>query len=84
MDRTARIWDASTGTLIRTLTGHTSRVRGVAFSPDGSKIATASDDKTAKYGTQIPGLLIRTLTGHTTNLAGVAFSPDGSRIATAS
>ena len=31
-----------------TLSGHTNRVNGVAFSPDGTRLATASWDKTAK------------------------------------
>ena len=32
----------------RILTGHTGEVRGVAFSPDGTLLATASDDGTAR------------------------------------
>jgi WD40 repeat protein len=35
------------GGCLRTLTGHTSEVTGVAFSPDGL-LATASNDKTAR------------------------------------
>ena len=30
-----KLWDAATGRLIRTLAGHTDRVRSVAFGPDG-------------------------------------------------
>ena len=47
-DHKARLWDASTGSLIRDFIGHTNTVRGAAFSPDGSRIATGSYDSTAK------------------------------------
>ena len=40
-DQTARLWDTTTGTTRATLTGHTSPVWGVAFSPDGTTLATA-------------------------------------------
>ena len=39
-----RLWDPATGQTTTTLTGHTSRVRAVAWSPDGTRLATASDD----------------------------------------
>ena len=34
---TRALWDAATGTLLATCRGHTSKVFGVAFSPDGSR-----------------------------------------------
>ena len=37
-----------TGRELLTLKGHSNQVLGVAFSPDGKRIATASDDQTAK------------------------------------
>jgi WD40 repeat protein len=47
-DKTARIWDAKTGTDLLTLKGHLIAVFSAAFSPDGSRIVTASEDGTAK------------------------------------
>ncbi|MBK6760480.1 MAG: choice-of-anchor D domain-containing protein [Ignavibacteria bacterium] len=75
---------ADTTGAILTLTGHTDQVIGVAFSPDGSRIATAGFDITAKIWDASTGGLIRTLIGHTTHVHGIAYSPDGSRIATSS
>ena len=39
-----KVWDAVTGQETLTLKGHTARSRSVAFSPDGSRLASASDD----------------------------------------
>ncbi len=65
------------------LTGHQDRVWSATFSPDGSKIVTASDDNTAKIW-DIFGKEIATLTGHQNRVWSATFSPDGSKIVTAS
>ncbi|MBN1207414.1 MAG: hypothetical protein JXB05_21230, partial [Myxococcaceae bacterium] len=45
---TARLWDSRSGQLVATLKGHEARVWSAAFSPDGARVLTASDDNTAR------------------------------------
>jgi WD40 repeat protein len=47
-DGTARVWDAATGDLLLTLTGHTRAVSGGGWSPDGARLLTTSWDGTAR------------------------------------
>ena len=66
------------------LTGHTDVIRQVVFSPDGTRLATASFDGSAKLWDAVSGKELLTLSGHAANVFGVTFSPDGKTIATAS
>ena len=47
-DKTVRIWDARTGELLLTLSGHDGWVTTVAFSKDGRRIVSGSFDGTIK------------------------------------
>jgi WD40 repeat protein len=78
------VWDADTGAVLRTLTSHTGGVRGCAFSPDGRRIVSASNDGTLNVWDADSGAELHTLTGHTSCVHGCAFSPDGRRIVSAS
>lgn len=53
-DGTARMWDAKSGASLAELMGHTSSVLSAAFSPDGTRIVTASNDKTARVWDSVP------------------------------
>jgi hypothetical protein len=55
---------------------------GFGFSPDGTRIATASDDNTARVWDSASGHELARL-AHEARVYGVAFSPDGTPIATA-
>jgi WD40 repeat protein/serine/threonine protein kinase len=69
---------------LRTLKGHTGEVWSVAFSADGRRLASASEDQTIKVWDTAGGQELRTLNGHTRAVMSVAFSPDGRRLASAS
>ena len=57
----------------------------MAFSPDGTRIASGSDDSTVRLWDAHTGQPIgQPLTGHTDAVSSVAFSPDGTRIASGS
>lgn len=60
--------------------GHEDSINSVKFSPDGSLILTASDDRTARLWDREGNLL--SLLQHNDKVTSAEFSPDGSRILT--
>ncbi len=76
------LFDAQTGQLLRTLTGHKSRVYAVAFSRDGKYLAGGNrdGDHTVMVWDLKTGDVTATLKGHAGNLWSVVFSPDGKRL----
>jgi WD40 repeat protein len=67
------------------LHGHTDQVNAVAFSRDGTMLASASDDATIRLWDPRTGRQLgQPLRGHTDKVRSVAFSPDGSILASGS
>src|SRR5205823_14657647 len=78
-ENTFKLWDLATHKVRATLEGHTNRVMGVAFSPDGKTLASASNNE-IKVWDVAAGRAIDTLT-QSGEVASVAFSPDGKFLA---
>lgn len=81
-DKTAQVWDATNGQRLATV-AHNLSVWGIAFSPDGRRLATASCDHTARVWDATNGHQLIVVT-HNLAVWGLAFSPDGRRLITAS
>lgn len=85
-NNTILLWDVATGTLLKTLSGHTGKVWELAFSRDGdgSTLASSSQDKTIKLWNINTGQLLKTLTGHTGSVQSISFNPTGKILASGS
>ncbi len=71
------------GTTLVTYTGHTDLAFTVAWSPDGTRLASGSQDKTIQIWDAEGGNL-NVYSGHTKSVTFVSWSPDGKRVASAS
>src|SRR5438270_13544222 len=66
-------------TLRQVLRGHTGTITRIAWSPDGSYLASPSMDETIRIWDARSGACLRTLQGRTGGVYSVAWSPDGQR-----
>ncbi len=69
---------------LMTFNKHTWLISSASFSPDGTRVVTASWDTTAKVWDATTGTETLTLKGHTGFVSSASFSPDGTRVVTAS
>lgn len=76
------IWSAQTGQITAVLGGHTNSITGLAWSPDGSQIATIGQpDNSVRVWEAATGLLVASLQGHSDVITAVSWSPDSTQVA---
>jgi WD40 repeat protein len=81
---TAKVWDVATGRLLHTLSGHSQPLECLAFSRDGTRLATGSTDTVVKLWDVATGDEILTLRGHSAGVVSLCFSPDGQKLVSGS
>ena len=70
--------------VLSTISLQTTFAQDISFSPDGTTLASGSDDGTVKLWDVATGTNIATLEGHTSSVYSVSFSPDGKTLASGS
>lgn len=83
-DSTAKIWNASTGEIIKNLVGHRGWLNNIAWNKDSTRLLTSSDDSTAIIWDYSSGQPLFTLRGHQGYVYWAEWSPDNSKILTTS
>ncbi|HWO25005.1 MAG TPA: CHAT domain-containing protein, partial [Kofleriaceae bacterium] len=78
------IWMAARSLPLIPPLAHQGGVLSAAFSPDGTRVVTASDDHTARVWDAATGKLLAPALTHQGPVRSAAFSPDGTRVVTAS
>lgn len=82
-DNTIKLWDLTTGQVIKTLSGNESE-KTMVFSPDGKIIASGGYDKTIKLWDVTTGKVVKTLSSQNNSIYELIFSPDGKILASRS
>jgi WD40 repeat protein len=78
------VHDANSGKQTAVCDGHRGAIWAYTFSPDGTRLASGSEDNLARLWDAATGALVATCRGHGSKLLGVAFSPNGARLVTTS
>jgi eukaryotic-like serine/threonine-protein kinase len=77
------LWDVATQKELHSTSGYKESAQGLAFSPDGSLLASASYDGSVRFLRVATGEVESPLTGIREGCSGVAFAPDGRTLAVA-
>lgn len=87
-DKTLRLWNTATGQLVEPPSEFDSAINAVAYSPDGSRLATGFDNAqlglwTIPEGREVEPTDPKQRSGHADSVEAIAFSADGARLVSA-
>ncbi len=83
-DNTVKLWDVTTGKVVRTFVAHRGYITALDFNAAGDMLVTAAKDNTIRIWDVRKGTEVRTLPGHSFYASAVAFSPTNNIIASCS
>lgn len=75
------IYPANSINPTQTLSNHTNTINDLAWKPDGTQLATCSDDNTIRIYNSSTWALTQTITTHTADVNEIAWKPDGTELA---
>lgn len=84
LDGQLRLWDLSSGRVLRTFSGHTRRINALVMLKKGKQALSSSDDQTLRLWDLDKGSTLQTFRGHSKPIWGADVSPDGTQIASGS
>lgn len=76
-----KLWEVTTGNLIRTLEGHNDHILSVMFDPEGQTLASGGVNDVVKLWDVVSGRQLRMLGGHGAIVAELAFHTQGQILA---
>ena len=76
-ERTSRVWDVATGTVLFVLDGDRAKLRDAAFSPDGAFVLASGDDGAARVFDARSGKLLDVADGHREAIDGIEVAVGG-------
>ena len=83
IDKTARLWDRTTGSQSHILQNHAACINRLAYHPSGNQLATASAHTILLWNT-LNGRLLHTMDGHTQDVVSIAYNKTGNFLASGS
>ncbi|CAG8561372.1 4546_t:CDS:2 [Acaulospora colombiana] len=83
-DKIVRLYDISTGQLVKMFTGHQLSVTKTIFNPLGNLIVSGSKDHTIKFWDIVSGLCIKTISSHLGEVTSVAMNSNGTLLLSSS